>query len=417
MIEVTRLIKRLLIEEPFYGTLAMSLLKKEASTTSIGYVNGELTLSVNLEELNQLPYNYQLGLIQHQLIHLALFHLEYWDDLKSEPLLNTAMDMEVHSYLPENRRDPNSEIEQLFSQTGWDRRLGTKRYLELLKQSNNAPNTPGHNFCDDNSQQSMGGNSNDSDEDQGNDQQSNQDSDSNSNSSNSNIPNNINNIDKENIKRLIEGDIKSLLENTVKASDMRGTLPGVLDRYIEKSNKSYSEIPWQVFLKRCLGTAVSCNKKKGFRRESPRFEDFFKNRMLKKVEIIIAIDTSGSVDAQLLQMFMSEVYDFYKKQNAHIELVYADTHIRHKEILSDKTNLSQAPGGGGTSFIDVINYFTKSHAQLLIYFTDGYGDQDSISDNIRNKLRCRTLWVLPPKGGYTENLPGKVLYLKSNNQN
>lgn len=109
-------------------------------------------------------------------------------------------------------------------------------------------------------------------------------------------------------------------------------------------------------------------------------------------EFVIAIDTSGSVEGELVQTFLQKTYNillstesFFSKINLHI--IQCDAEIQeHIKITSQKEfedclNGMTIKGLGGTDFRPVFKKVDEliknkefTNLKGLIYFTDGYGD-------------------------------------------
>jgi len=91
-------------------------------------------------------------------------------------------------------------------------------------------------------------------------------------------------------------------------------------------------------------------------------------------KLIIAIDSSGSIDDTLLSQFLSEV-EFLMSliQNYQIDILVCDDKIRsHKTFYSAERLALDIVGGGATDFRPVFEYIEKNHldTQLLLYFSD-----------------------------------------------
>ena len=113
---------------------------------------------------------------------------------------------------------------------------------------------------------------------------------------------------------------------------------------------------------------------------------------VKKVkEFVIAIDTSGSVQGELVNSFITKTYNvlsqeanFFTKINIHI--VQCDDEIKKIDKITNKEEFKKVMqnfelrGFGGTDFRPVFNYVDDlinknkfENLKGLIYFTDGYG--------------------------------------------
>jgi len=90
--------------------------------------------------------------------------------------------------------------------------------------------------------------------------------------------------------------------------------------------------------------------------------------------LVIAIDSSGSVDEELLNSFLSEVnFLMALVQNFQIEIIICDDKIHtHKTFYSGDTLEVSLVGGGGTDFRPVFKFIESEFddVKLLLYFTD-----------------------------------------------
>lgn len=108
-------------------------------------------------------------------------------------------------------------------------------------------------------------------------------------------------------------------------------------------------------------------------------------------EFVIAIDTSGFVEDEIVQAFLQKTYNilmqaesFFTKVNIHIiqcdAEIQEDTKITKIEEFHDYIRTMKLKGFGGTDFRPVFTYVDNliKHREFenlkgLIYFTDGYG--------------------------------------------
>ncbi len=108
-------------------------------------------------------------------------------------------------------------------------------------------------------------------------------------------------------------------------------------------------------------------------------------------EFVIAIDTSGSVSGEQVQMFVQKTYNilkstesFFTKINIHIiqcdAAIHEDVKITTQKEFDNYLKNMQLHGFGGTDFRPVFSYVDSlveikefDNLKGLIYFTDGYG--------------------------------------------
>ncbi len=90
--------------------------------------------------------------------------------------------------------------------------------------------------------------------------------------------------------------------------------------------------------------------------------------------LVIAIDSSGSVDEELLSQFLTEVNFLMSLVSRYeIELLVCDDKIHsHKTFYSGDSLSVDLQGGGGTDFRPVFSYIEENFddVKLLLYFTD-----------------------------------------------
>jgi len=95
------------------------------------------------------------------------------------------------------------------------------------------------------------------------------------------------------------------------------------------------------------------------------------------LRIVIALDTSGSIDKTLLSTFLGEVGSIMQSYpNYEIDLITADAKIQsHRVFLPGESLEYKVSGGGGTDFRPVFEYIDQyiDYPTLLLYFTDGQG--------------------------------------------
>lgn len=132
--------------------------------------------------------------------------------------------------------------------------------------------------------------------------------------------------------------------------------------------------------------------------------------------IVVAIDTSGSMENHVLEKVLAELETLRSVANSSITLMQCDTEIRSlrryeawEASTADFTRMKME-GRGGTSLIPPFKWLRSNQKanpippDALIYITDGFGEFPSHIP----EFPC--LWVVP-KGGL-ETFPfGKVLHV------
>ncbi|RLA73313.1 MAG: hypothetical protein DRG78_22755 [Epsilonproteobacteria bacterium] len=124
------------------------------------------------------------------------------------------------------------------------------------------------------------------------------------------------------------------------------------------------------------------------------------------LRIVISIDTSGSVDKELLSLFLAEINSIMQSHpNYEIDIITADAKVQsHRVFLPGESLDYEVSGGGGTDFRVVFEYIDNyiDYPTLLLYFTDGQGTFPKVEPSYD------VMWVVPE----TVEVPfGEVLVL------
>lgn len=212
-------------------------------------------------------------------------------------------------------------------------------------------------------------------------------------------------------QQLISNNINSVLKSTAEQIEKQhGTIPGEFKELIEKLREKKPEVfNWKAYFRRMLGSIYDVNIKSTRRKQSKRFVDAAGIQHKKKVSILVAIDTSGSVSKKELQEFFSEI-DYVYKAGARITIIQCDTRINGVEDYDGK-NIPEIKGRGGTDFNPPVRYYMDHRKEYasLIYFTDGEAPMPY-------KKPSGMVWVISSCGAH-QDYPGKVIYIPQSNSN
>lgn len=194
-------------------------------------------------------------------------------------------------------------------------------------------------------------------------------------------------------------DDKTIMEFTQRVIDNanKSTNPTYLDRFISNFKNTKSELPWNIYLKKLMGT-VESNKKKTITRRSrrqPNRLDLRGELRNHKANIAVALDTSGSISDEEFKQAIKEVLNIVKNYNHEITIIECDDMIREVyKIKSVKSIKNRNNSRGATLFSPVIEYANEHKINLLVYFTDGKGEE---------RLKAvprgyKVLWVISGRG-------------------
>jgi predicted metal-dependent peptidase len=124
-------------------------------------------------------------------------------------------------------------------------------------------------------------------------------------------------------------------------------------------------------------------------------------------EVVVAIDTSGSIGQQQLDEFASELVSICEAVSPDaVRILWWDTKVHGEQLFTDNYDqigsMLKPLGGGGTRVSSVAEYINKKkiNAECVLVFTDGYLESDVVWD-----ISSPTLWMVtenknwvPPTG-------------------
>ncbi len=117
----------------------------------------------------------------------------------------------------------------------------------------------------------------------------------------------------------------------------------------------------------------------------------------ENLNVLLAVDTSGSIDRPAVDAFLSEVRGILRAYpHLRCDLYYADAELYGPHRLTPSSPLPPIQGGGGTDFrpffARIPKYRPPWEPSVAIYLTDGYGEFPERAP------RCPVLWVVTPGG-------------------
>ncbi len=198
-------------------------------------------------------------------------------------------------------------------------------------------------------------------------------------------------ISKEEMETLQE-ELKEYFEQIFQKFNRQGELPKGMEILVPEyfSHK----IHWRELLYRYIAEFA----KSTYSFMPPNMKYLYRGICLPSLSsdllrIVIAIDTSGSVDESLLGAFLSEVDGIMQSYgNYEIDLITADAKVQsHKVFLPGEMLDYTVSGGGGTDFRPVFEYIDREidYPTLLLYFTDGMGTFP------QSEPHYHVMWVMP----------------------
>jgi predicted metal-dependent peptidase len=380
--------KDLMLKEPYYGIFLIMLNKvwnNRVPTAGVSKNGINYQLTINEDFWSGLSELQMLGLLKHELLHIAFGHLTTYFKFSDKRLANVAMDMEINQYIEASWLPEGGINIDDYAELNLERKAGSRYYYDQLKQLQDKKNKDG--TCGNEPMDQLL-----------------------DNIESGNIPDHSTWDEFENLteaeQKLIEKQLQKLLsdakEQTLKK---RGNVPGEIEGVIVVEEIVAPKFDWRGFIRRFTGVSTKVFTKKIRRKENRRFSDNPGLKVKMRQHMLLAIDTSGSVSDDELREFMSEIYHIYKC-GVDITVVQCDTMIKSIEPYTGKFEMA-VQGRGGTEFDPVLEYFNANLKKYtsLVYFTDG-----ECWTHVRPK--GNVLWVLSERSSMNDSLPGKVIKLE-----
>jgi predicted metal-dependent peptidase len=427
---LSKVSKELLLKEPYYGFFLLQLNKmwdnKRVPTAGVSKQGINYQLVINEDFWKSLSNEHRIGLIKHELLHIAFGHLTIYFKFSDKRLANVAMDMEINQYIDGEyfpggdlskeefdeikeaikleiaaARERDAPVEEItaianklpsrgimiedYEDLNLDIKAGCRYYYDKLRQLKDQKEKNG--TC--------------------------------GNESMDKLLDDIENGDidehptwgefedlTEAEEKLLDKQIQRVLkEAKVQTEKKRGRIPGEIESVIKVDEITVSKFDWRNYLRRFSGTSTKVYTKKIRRKENSKFPDNPGLKIKMKQHMLLAIDTSGSVSDSELQEFMNEMHHIYKC-GVDITIVQCDTQMYPPEKYTGKFEMN-VKGRGGTEFDPVLEYFNDNLKKYtsLVYFTDG-------ECNTSVKPKGKILWILSEQSSMNNDLPGKVIKLE-----
>lgn len=358
-----QILSKLLIENPYYGYLAGKIrFKTHDSVMRMRITFEEVpTIIYNEEWFTSLKNQEQVGVVVHQLLHIALLHF-YRRDGREVMLWNVAADIAVTEFMPEY-----PIIDDIVTRQAASREIGVfmepardaEYYYDVLMSAEDMIS-----FTNEKGEATVifeGGKS----------------------------------YYSEILEEMPPSDlgsesiVQTLSEVQSSASDESAIHEGLLP-YLDEAYKAY-QINWRSVLKQFLSGHGRIRTRKSYKRQSRRFEDLPGTKRSVGLQALLAIDESGSISDHEVDVFRKELVRINQIVTDDILVVRFDTECTEPVSLKQFVSDHKREKGGGTDFRPVFELADELKIRNVILFTDGDGAAP-------DQVQQRVLWVLTNKG-------------------
>lgn len=348
---------RLLIEQPFYGMLAMRLLPVQDSTIDTACTNGKV-IRYNPMWFMKLQPDQRKFVVAHEVAHVANRH-HLRRGARDPKKWNIAADYVINGSLKTAGFDLT---EGALVNPAYDG-MSTEQVYNMLPDGSGG----------DGSGASQGGTSGNGpgqpSQDSGND------------------PGGSGGVeDDPKSGPEADAEVRAAIIQAVNASKSRGTVPGWAQRMFDEWTKPVHD--WRATLRRTLSEALD---RADYTWSRPNRRFIGSGLYLPSVRgttagtVVIGLDTSGSISSNELGQFEAEVNSVLADADPrNVIVLHCDSDVAAVEEFEPGSPVKLSPkGGGGTNFCPVFDWCERNGIvpDSLVYLTDMMGEfPDSMPD-------------------------------------
>ncbi|MDY0403648.1 VWA-like domain-containing protein [Sulfurovum sp.] len=375
--KLTKAKARLMLEHPYFGTLA-SALRIESDPDQLTFKSDGNTVRINEEYIDKLTVSEVEFILSNGAMHAVLGHMERRGG-RDKWLWREACDFAVNAMLVKNGLQAPEYVNY---QPQFEGMYAEEIYSQLKEEMKYAPDTNHDSSGDAQDQEESPRQPSGSNEEQTQEPQNEQGKAESAQEQE---------ISQQELDALQE-ELKEHFEQIFNKLKRQDALPKDL-KFVVPEYFSH-KVDWR----EVLSGFIASYAKSSYSFMPPNMKYLYRGIYLPSLSsdllrLIIAIDTSGSVDRELLGIFLGEVESIMEVYpNFEIDIITADTKVHsHKTYLPGEALSYEVSGGGGTDFRPVFEYIDRNidYPTALLFFTDGQGIFPSEEANYD------VLWIMP----------------------
>lgn len=400
MFNLEEIKRKMLVKYPFFGSVISNVTFNETKAIDTAATDGEVII-YNEDFMKSLSIEDQIFVLSHEVMHIAFNHIKRGKD-KNHEIWNIATDAVINVFLEKDGFKVKEDFVYYEDAINYNAEQYYEKLIKEQKENKNSSmsnkqTTKSHEYWykpfDKKIQDDL-----------------NKTSETNSNENKDDISK------KEELEQAVEEitskeEKESFKENKKQKKDVLKKLRDELVKQSQAGNTTTSDIiddldigeaskyiDWRLLLKEAVNLDVDWSYQNATIEEgvvTAHIEE------IMKPEAEIVLDTSGSIDKQLLINFLKECKNIISTSKVKVGC-FDTTFYGFQEVRNEKEiEKLEFKGGGGTNFDAAVNAFSK-RVENKIIFTDGQA-------NMPDK-NIDAIWVvfgnkkINPKGG-------KVIYI------
>ncbi len=367
----------LIIDKPFLGALVLRLpliaadpkwCKTTATDTRALYYNKAYIEALNLEETK--------FTLAHEALHCALSHFNR-RDRRDKRRWDVACDFAINPLLVDDglKPPPGALLTDRY------RGMTAEEIYPYIKENNNEKTLDQHIYDDEDRESSgekgggrgaSGGGQSDQDRDGQSGEQPQAAPDDQSGGVSRPPP--LSAAEREALGIQWQQRLASAAQQAMRAGKLSGSIARLVDHLLQP------QLPWRMLLARYMTSTARTDYSfaRPSRREGPAILPSLRTA---HIDLVIVLDTSGSVMDDEMREFLSEIDAIKGQLNARITLHACDAQLAEDgpwiyEPWEEVALPSKLQGGGGTRFTPAFEWVERLERRpdLLLYFTDAEGE-------------------------------------------
>ena len=423
--DIEALKRKMLVKYPFFGSVIANVEYKESKEIGTAGTDGEV-IYYNPEFLERLSIPQQTFIFAHEVCHIAFNHI-LRSEGKNQKIWNIATDAVINQFL---KRDGLKIVDGCIDIEDAINYDSEELYEKLLKEQDE--NEQSNSDDEQENKQSNGEGNQENKQSNGGSEQENKSKQEAINdthsmwsqavkklkeqSSNKELKEKQEELEnmgeKESFKNNITEKKRKLeeLKETISKQALSGSSSLGETRIVNNIGYSKPIVDWRYILRESVNYELDWSYRNATVEEGvvrPNLEE----TLIPETEIVL--DTSGSINEELLRNFLRECKNILKFSKLRVGTFDVKFYGFHEiRCMKDIENMKFL-GGGGTDFNVAVNAFSRRVDNKII-FTDGYASMP--------RMKIDAIWIvfgidkINPNGGKVIYITEEQLYELENNK-
>lgn len=375
---------RLILDRPFLGALVLRLPMKAAKPERCKSIGTDVrALYYNPEYIDRLTLDQTQFVLAHEALHCALSHFarrqhrvrHRWD---------IACDLAINPLLIKDGLKPPPGV---LLDSGFEGMMAEEIYPYIEDDMEDETHDD-HFYNEENNQDKSGGTSPHDDEQSGGDSSTGETEDS----AGSGEPQPLSEKEQEQLSVQWQQRLAGAAQQALQAGKLGSNMARLVEHLLQP------QLPWRMLLARYM-TAVARDDYSYQRPSRREGEAILPSLRSTQIDVLVVLDTSGSIKDKELQEFVSEIDAIKGQMRARLTLHACDAWLCKNgpwlyEPWEEFTMPADIYGKGGTRFTPVFDWLNEEgrRPDLLVYFTDADGQFPRVEPGFP------VLWLVKGRG-------------------